>query len=160
MECASLKRPHPFAAISAGLAMFDLVSVNPMIQSMDRSMGLATQRMSLIAANLANIDTPGYRTQDFSFTAAMKNEIAKLDGNIMPIAQTNPKHFSLQTSPSLPPSADPIRPNWERNDGNDVSLDRENVALARTQSAYTLSASFAQQELRKIYQLIRDGVAH
>ena len=70
------------------------------------------------------------------------------------------KHFSLQTSPSLPPSADPIRPNWERNDGNDVSLDRENVALARTQSAYTLSASFAQQELRKIYQLIRDGVAH
>ncbi len=140
--------------------MFDLVSVNPMIQTMDRSMGLATQRMGLIAANLANIDTPGYRTQDFSFTAALKNEIAKLDGNQMPITQTHPKHFPIQASQGLPPTTDPVRPNWERNDGNDVSLDRENAALARTQQTYQFSASFAQQELRKIYQLIRDGVAH
>jgi flagellar basal-body rod protein FlgB len=137
--------------------MFDLVSASGMIQTMDRSMALAAQRMSLIAGNLANIDTPGYRTQDFSFTAALKSEIARLDGNQMPIAQTHPKHFALQTSPSLPPSTDPVRPNWERNDGNDVSLDRENAALARTQQAYQLSASFAQQELRKIYQLLRDG---
>jgi len=137
--------------------MFDLVSSSGMIQTMDRSMALATQRMSLIAANLANIDTPGYRTQDFSFTGALKSEIARLDGNQMPISQTHPKHFPLQTSSSLPPSTDPIRPNWERNDGNDVSLDRENAALARTQQAYQLSASFAQQELRKIYQLLRDG---
>ena len=55
--------------------MFDLVSANTMIQSMDRSMGLATQRMSLIAANLANIDTPGYRTQDFNFNVALKNAL-------------------------------------------------------------------------------------
>lgn len=140
--------------------MFDLVSVNPMIQTMNRSMSLATQRMGLIASNLANIDTPGYRTQDFNFSAALKNEIAKLDGNQMPIAQTHPKHFPLQSAGNLPPTADPVRPKWERNDGNDVSLDRENAALARTQSSYTLSASFAQQELRKIVQMIREGVAH
>jgi len=139
--------------------MFDLVSASGMIQTMDRSMALATQRMSLIAGNLANIDTPGYRTQDFSFTAALKSEIAKIDGNQMPIYQTHPMHFALQTSSSLPPSTDPVRPSWERNDGNDVSLDRENAALARTQQAYQLSASFAQQELRKIYQLLRDGKA-
>lgn len=139
--------------------MFDLVSANSMIQTMDRSMSLATQRMGLIAGNLANIDTPGYRTQDFNFTAALKTELARLDGNQMPIAQTHPRHFSLQSSTGLPPSAEPTRPNWERNDGNDVSLDRENAALARTQQAYQLSASFAQQELRKIYLLIRDGKA-
>jgi len=140
--------------------MFDLVSANPMIQSMDRSMGLATQRMGLIAANLANIDTPGYRTQDFNFNAALKTELAKLDGKQMPITQTHPGHFSIQSTPSLPPLSDPTRPNWERNDGNDVNLDRENVALARTQQTYQFSSSFAQQELKKIYQLIRDGVAH
>jgi flagellar basal-body rod protein FlgB len=140
--------------------MFDLVSANPMIQTMDRSMGLATQRLGLIASNLANIDTPGYRTQDFDFNTALKNEIAKLDGNQMPITQTHPKHFPLATSPSLPPGTTAARPAWERNDGNDVSLDRENANLARTQQLYQLSSSFAQQELRKIYQLIRDGVAH
>lgn len=140
--------------------MFDLVSANPMIQTMDRTMALAAQRMSFIAANLANIDTPGYRTRDFDFNSALKQEIATLDGNQMPISQTHPRHFPIQSSPSLPPTADPVRPNYERNDGNDVSLDRENAALARTQQTYQFSSSFAQQELRKIYQLIRDGVAH
>lgn len=38
-----------------------------------------------------------------------------------------------------------------------MNLDRETTLLARTQSAYSLSASFAQTELRKLYQVIRDG---
>jgi flagellar basal-body rod protein FlgB len=121
--------------------MFDLVSANPMIQTMDRTMSLATRRMGLIAANLANIDTPGYRNQ-------------------MPISQTHPKHFALDSASSLPAPADPAKPNYERNDGNDVSLDRENAALARTQLTYQFSSTFAQMELKKIFKLISDGVAH
>ena len=46
--------------------MFDVLSDNAMIRTMDRSMTLATRRLGLIASNLANIDTPGYRTRDFS----------------------------------------------------------------------------------------------
>lgn len=139
--------------------MFDLVSSNPLIRTMDRSMGLATQRMSLIASNMANIDTPGYRTQDFNFQAALKKEMDQLDGKQMPISRTHAMHFEISMDHSLPSSSDLVRPNYERNDGNDVSLDRETAALARTQVAYQLSASFAQQELRKIYQIIRDGKA-
>lgn len=140
--------------------MFDLVSSNPMIQTMDRTMSLATQRMGLIAGNLANIDTPGYRTQDFNFNVALKNELAKANGNQMPIAQTHPRHFALNADTSRPAPADPVKPNYERNDGNDVSLDRENAALARTQLTYQFSSTFAQMELKKIFKLISDGVAH
>lgn len=136
--------------------MFDLVSNNPLLQAMDKSMSLATKRMELIASNMANIDTPGYHTQDFDFQGALKNELDKLDGNQMPITQTHPKHFPISPSASLPPTNDAIQPNYERNDGNDVSLDRESLLLARTQNAYTLSSNFAQLEMRKIHQLIRD----
>lgn len=139
--------------------MFDLLSSNSLIQAMDQSMTLATRRMELIAANMANIDTPGYRTQDFDFAGALKNELGKLDGKQMPITQTHPNHFPIQTGSSLPPTTDEIRPNYERNDGNDVSLDRESLLLARTQNAYTLSSNFAQLELRKIRQMIRDARA-
>jgi len=139
--------------------MFDLLSSNSLIQAMDQSMTLATRRMELIAANMANIDTPGYRTQDFDFAGALKNELGKLDGKQMPISQTHPNHFPIQATSSLPPTADEIRPNYERNDGNDVSLDRESLLLARTQNAYTLSSNFAQLELRKIRQMIRDARA-
>lgn len=137
--------------------MFDLVSSNRMIATMDRSMSLASQRMGLIASNLANIDTPGYRTRDFSFQDALKQELGRIDGNTLPMAQTHAGHLAPAPDLSAASSIGPLRPAWERNDGNDVNLDRETTLLARTQSAYSLSASFAQTELRKLYQVIRDG---
>ena len=139
--------------------MFDLLSSNPMMQAMDQSMTLATRRMALIASNMANIDTPGYHTQDFSFEGALKNELAQLDGNQLPMTRTHPMHFPITSSANLPPPTDDIHPNYERNDGNDVSLDRESRVLAQTQLSYQLSSNFAQLELRKVHQMIRDAKA-
>lgn len=137
--------------------MFDLLSTNPMISTMDKSMTLASQRMGLIASNLANIDTPGYHTRDFDFQAALKQELDRTEGASMPVARTHSMHFPSTPSASQPSSSDPIRPSYERNDGNDVNLDRENMLLAKTQSTYQLSSNFAQTELRRIYQAIRDS---
>ena len=136
--------------------MFDLVSGNGMIQTMDRALSLASRRQTLIASNLANLDTPGYRTRDFSFEGALKSA---LEGQKSPIQMTatSPMHFQGSPSLSLPPSTDPLSPSAERNDGNDVSLDRENMLLARTQSSYQQASTFVQVELRKLYALIREG---
>jgi len=139
--------------------MFDLISGNGMIQSMDRALTLASQRQALIASNLANLDTPGYRTRDFSFEGAMKSAIS---------AQTSPSsmktthamHLQGSTGGALPPTTDALQPNAERNDGNDVSLDRENMLLARTQTTYQTASTMMQVELRKLYSLIREASAH
>jgi flagellar basal body rod protein FlgB len=69
-------------------------------------------------------------------------------------------HLQGTSSGSFPPSTDALRPSAERNDGNDVSLDRENMLLTRTQTTYTAASTFMQVELRKLYSLIRDAVAH
>jgi flagellar basal-body rod protein FlgB len=139
--------------------VFDLTSGNQMIQTMDLSMSLASKRQTLIASNLANLDTPGYRTRDFSFEGAMKSA---LDGQISPssLATTNPMHMQGSASASLPPTTDALQPSAERNDGNDVSLDRENMLLARTQINYQTASTFMQVELRKLYSVIREGTAH
>lgn len=136
--------------------MFDLTSGNGMIQAMDRGLSLASRRQALIASNLANLDTPGYRTRDFSFEGAMK---AALAGQTSPVSlrTTHPGHLQGSTSAALPPPAEALQPSSERNDGNDVSLDRENMLLARTQSSYTTASGFMQVELRKLYYLIREG---
>lgn len=136
--------------------MFDLTSGNGMIQTMDRGLSLASQRQALIASNLANLDTPGYRTRDFSFEGAMKSAIA---GQTSPssMATTHPMHLQGSISASLPSSTDALQPTAERNDGNDVSLDRENMLLARTQTTYQTASTFMQVELRKLYYLIREG---
>lgn len=159
MDCASFGRTLSYPGHFCRGSMFDLLSSNSMIHAMDQSMTLATRRMALIASNMANIDTPGYHTQDFNFEGALKNELANLDGNQLPIAQTHPMHLPITSGSSLPPPTDEIRPNYERNDGNDVSLDRESRMLAQTQITYQLSSNFAQLELRKIRQMIRDARA-
>lgn len=142
--------------------MFDLVSDNRMIQLMDHSLALASRRQTLIASNLANIDTPGYRTRDFSFEGALKAALAEDAGQQSPssLARTNPMHLIGSSGSALPPSLDPLRPDSERNDGNDVSLDRETMLMARTQMTYQNASNFMQTELRKLYFLIRESVAH
>ncbi|HJV22433.1 MAG TPA: flagellar basal body rod protein FlgB [Holophagaceae bacterium] len=140
--------------------MFDLTKNNAMIGLMDASLGLASRRQALIASNLANVDTPQYRTRDFSFEGALKNALAAQEGQHSPSSSlrvTHAMHLGASPSLSLPPTEDPIRPNYERNDGNDVSLDRENLLLARTQQNYQLSSQFLQSELRRLYTAIREG---
>ena len=136
--------------------MFDLTSGNGMIQTMDRALTLASRRQTLIASNLANLDTPGYRTRDFSFEGALKSALA---GHNSPnsLRTTHPMHLQGSSALSLPSSTEALRPSAERNDGNDVSLDRENMLLARTQATYQQASTFMQVELRKLYSIIREG---
>lgn len=141
--------------------MFDLVSQNPMIQMADRSMTLATRRMALIAGNLANIDTPGYRTKDFNFEDAFKTEMAKLDRQLSPgtlgSAPSSFTYFQDQGGAAPPEITDPLDITSERNDLNDVHLDRETMNLSKTQETYQLSSNFAQTELRLVLGAIRDA---
>lgn len=137
--------------------MFDLVSSNKMIQMMDRSMTLASRRMSLIASNMANIDTPGYRTQDFNFQEAFRQEMDNLDRQFSPGQDSQPSHFTSSSKPSVPTPSNPVEQQYERNDGNDVNLDRETMNLAKTQGSFQVSALIAQSELKRLLGAIRDG---
>jgi flagellar basal-body rod protein FlgB len=139
--------------------MFDITSGNTKIQTADISMTLASRRQALIASNLANLDTPGYRTRDFSFEGALKSALARQTPPIS-LSMTSPMHLPGSASLSLPSSTDALRPSAERNDGNDVSLDRENMLLTRTQNAYQTASNLMQSELRKLYSLIREASAH
>jgi flagellar basal-body rod protein FlgB len=134
--------------------MFDLVSSNYMLQMMDKSMTLATRRMTLIAGNIANIDTPNYQAQDFSFEDAFKQQMAAMDRQFSPGIPPMPSAF---TSAAATPVASATTPDFERNDLNDVNLDQQTMLLAKTQEIYQLSSNFAQAELRRVLGAIRDG---
>ena len=138
--------------------MIDLVSQNPMIQLSAAAMTLANRRMGLIAANLANIDTPNYHTKDFKFEAAFNNAMADMDRQLSPIPST-PSYFHSSSSVSAPEIIDPVDITSERNDGNDVHLDRETMNLSKAQETFQLASNFAQTELKKVLGAIRDAAA-
>ena len=139
--------------------MYDLLGGNGLVGLANHAMGLAVKRQALIASNLANLDTPGYRTQDLDFEQALKSALGHEQGQSLPMARTHTSHLAGAAG-SAPSIAHPGRPQSERNDGNDVNLDRESLLLSRTQATYQFAAALVQGEVRKLRQAITESTTH
>ena len=92
------------------------------------------RREQTIAANIANIDTPGYQRREVSFERALK---ASLGGEVRQASMTttDPRHFTTagRGPGNVPNSVIPRDVVSARNDGNTVSIDEEMTLLAETQ---------------------------
>ena len=117
---------------------------------LERLLDVATRRQALVAANVANVDTPGYVTRDLDFNRAM--EEADAQSASFDIERTSPGH--LGGDDRLPELAlFEFEPEGlpRRNDLNNVSMDRELMNLAATAGKY----STAVELLRKRFALLR-----
>jgi flagellar basal-body rod protein FlgB len=112
----------------------------PNVPFLERFLDLATFRQTLVASNLANIDTPGYQSRDI----ALQSEMSYASFN----NYEDDMHPFVRTVQGL----------IERPDGNNVSLDREGLLLAQTQMQYKAAIELIRSEFRTIHGAINDGV--
>jgi flagellar basal-body rod protein FlgB len=91
-----------------------------------------SQRQSVLAANIANANTPGYQARDVgSFAAVLSGS-----GPIQPI-RTQPSHLSGTVQTGLASlAADP--PRGRGLDGNSVALDQQLTKVADTETTHSL----------------------
>lgn len=118
-----------------------------MTEALGRFLDVDTAREKLVTANLANIDTPGYRTRDLDFRA----ELAR--------AGADPAAFGdaeLQTA-SYTPVVHTVRGLMERPDGNNVSLERETLLLAEAQMKFNLGVQLLKDQFHLLSQAISSG---
>ena len=97
-----------------------------------RSRWLAT-RVSVIANNVANVDTPGFRPSDVaSFSQELKSAEVR---RTHPAHLDNPSHigseFAIEPRPGSP----------EKHSGNSVSIESEMAALGETRSQQALTTA-------------------
>ncbi len=112
---------------------------DPSIERISRFLDVNTLRLQLISSNMANLDTPGYRTRDLSF----QQELQRAQGG-MEYAQFAPvvrRVFGL----------------LERPDGNNVSLDRESLLLAETQLRFNAGIELLRDEFKNLQSAIHEG---
>lgn len=105
---------------------------------LERFLDLSSYRQSLVASNLANIDTPGYRARDFDFRSALRS-------------------FSADRQTGVRPAALEVSGLIERPDGNNVSLERETMLLSITQLQFTAGAQLLRAEFRRLLNAINEG---
>lgn len=107
----------------------------------ERYMDLLSARQKLVASNIANIDTPGYKTKDIDFQSEFLNAAAG-DGARRPAPD-------VLDAPGL----------VTKSDGNNVSLDRETRLLAENALRFSVASSLMKSELKMVESAIKEGQA-
>lgn len=118
-------------------------------------MALRARRMELLAANIANADTPGYKARDIDFAAALRQ--ARGQARAVDLRLTHPRHLALGAR-AVPGVDAPILyriPSQPSMDGNTVESHREHAAFMDNAVRYQASLNFLDGRIRGLRTAIR-----
>lgn len=78
--------------IASGLGMSLLSRLDNDLAFVQNALMLRARRQGILAANLANADTPNYKARDLDFASALKGAVGAV-GGALPLARTSPRHL-------------------------------------------------------------------
>lgn len=119
----------------------------PLTDTLSRFLDVDVARYKLVASNLANIDTPGYRTRDLDFRSELRRAAT---------AESGPEDGSIEAA-SFHPVARPVRGLMERPDGNNVSVERESLLLAEAQMRFNVGIQLLKDQFHTLSLAINSG---
>jgi flagellar basal-body rod protein FlgB len=126
-----LRRKIPRYDGTAGHHVFVL---DPVSQNLEQYMTLLSTRQKVVASNIANADTPGYKTQDVDFQSALQ---AAGSGSL-----------------ATPTEVAGLR---IKNDGNNVNLDRESRLLAENAMRFSFASNLLKSQIKVVRLAIEGG---
>jgi flagellar basal-body rod protein FlgB len=113
---------------------------------------LQSKRMEVIADNLANSDTPGYKARDIDFRAAMANA-GGADAPVR-LATTNPGHLGADPASEVNSSLKYRVPLAPALDGNTVDAQQEQAAFADNTVRYQATLTFLSARFKSLMTAI------
>ena len=132
------------------------MDINPFAKHAE-ALKLRGYRNEVLATNIANADTPGYKARDFDFGAALAGETSK-EG--VPLARTDAQHLTVSGRQTLS-TRDALAyrvPYQPSLDGNTVESDIEQAAYAENVVGYQASLNFLNQKIRGIRGAIKGEI--
>jgi len=104
-------------------------------------------RQAVLANNIANVNTPGFKRSDVDFAAVFDGAMRRM----------SKKDDSTASSDTSRPRIIQDRSTSMRNDGNNVDIEREMALLAETTIRYNTLAEYLSRRLRIIQTAVSDG---
>ena len=108
--------------------------LDPLSQSLGRYMSLLSTRQQLVASNIANADTPGYKARDIDF----ENEFENVANGLQPLVGE-------------------VQGLTLKNDGNNVDLDREARLLAENALRFSIAGNVLRTQIKSLKMAIEGG---
>lgn len=123
------------------------ISDSSVIDALRRQMTVSVARQVASAGNLANVDTPGYQTQDVSFDDALAGQIAARATDARHIAAGPANGVQVKNAADLP----------SRRDGNNVQLDRELLSMGKAAGDFAAAQTALAAKFRLVRYAINEG---
>ena len=110
----------------------------PLSDALNRYLDLTSEQMKLTASNMANVDTPGYRTEGFDFEQEF---LQQMNG-------------SAERDFGAGAAVQDVDGLVSRPDGNNVSMDREGMQMAKSQLQFRLGVELLKQQFTNVMDAI------
>lgn len=104
---------------------------------LERMLDIAAARQKVLASNIANADTPGYKAKDISF----QKELDRVLSGAVPSG-----YEVYETVTTMP-----------NRDGNTVNLDIEMAKVAENSLTYTTATQLMSMKIRMLKDVIKGG---
>ncbi|WP_279044538.1 flagellar basal body rod protein FlgB [Cedecea davisae] len=127
------------------------------LQFQQEALNLRAQRQEILAANIANADTPGFQARDIDFASEMKKvmERGRVEGGGMSLALTSSRHIPAQTHST--PSLNLLYrvPDQPAMDGNTVDMDRERTQFADNSLNYQTNLTVLGGQIKSMMSVLQ-----
>jgi flagellar basal-body rod protein FlgB len=114
---------------------------------MQSALGLATKRQTLLTANIANVNVPGYKRKDLDFNLTLQETMGGTDAQqgarMRELRDQLNQQASDQTSIRL--------------DGSNVDMERETMSIAETQMRFEALTLMTSDYFSGLKSAIREG---
>ncbi|MFD2044096.1 flagellar basal body rod protein FlgB [Ornithinibacillus salinisoli] len=123
------------------------------IQSLEKSLDYATMKNQTISTNIANVDTPNYKSQDVVFKNVLNDALA----NSTSAKRTDARHIPFGESQHTPYKIVTNNETAYNHNGNNVDVDKEMSELAKNQIYYQALVDRLNGKFSSLQSVIRGG---
>lgn len=133
------------------------ISLDSYLGAHDDALMLRSKRAEIIASNLANADTPGYKAKDIDFKEAMSNAMgtrSEFKKDSLKMATSNSKHIQGNQSAFSNDIKyrNPYQPSL---DGNTVDASIEKTEFSKNSINYSASLRFLTGKFQSLTKAIK-----
>lgn len=130
---------------------------NSTISALGQALTQSSAQIQAIANNMANVNTPGYKRKDVSFSDTLDDAQDDNDPQAVSLKKTDARHMDTDDSPPssvtyVTDSSGSMRP-----DGNNVDIDAESSRLAAASIYYQGAAQLMQNQYAALKYVISGG---
>jgi flagellar basal-body rod protein FlgB len=148
----------PYIVLVGGIRM-NLLQTST-LNLLSKALDASTLRQRVIANNIANADTPGYKSKEVLFEEILRQTLVENPSTFVG-KRTHPKHIPIGKSSSQTSIPSPMvvehANTWVQNNGNNVDIEYEMTKMAENQLWYNALVQQTAGYFNKLRDVIKEG---